>query len=308
RAAKAVELQRIEALKPFTKYSELVNSSNSDLSDQLKNHKIVCTLLSDWNAEANDLEDGELGLQRGRNCVPRRALANVADRCKRGNKRNVVEAAFGGECDERMSEDEFEVEAIVECEDSLKTVWMPEAKEELEMEVEEAIDENAQCQYKRSDPQQLLLKQIFFLGCYCNEAPADLEEKDAAETVSFLNPESLLKELVSVILDDLLGKVEHNMKVNVIHKQITCEKALQQHLISKRRSMYRLHFKQPWIARWLKRKALQRQRVTTSQKSIPPGDQVRKVVEGVQLTINEKKYCAENTLTADETGVFLAAT
>lgn len=54
-----------------------------------------------------------------------------------------------------------------------------------------------------------------------------LEETNAAETDSPLYPESLLKELVSITLDDLLGKVEYIIKVNIIPNQITSKKALQ---------------------------------------------------------------------------------
>ena len=41
REVKATEQRRIEALKPFTKYSELQGTSNAELSDQLKYHKVV---------------------------------------------------------------------------------------------------------------------------------------------------------------------------------------------------------------------------------------------------------------------------
>ena len=40
REAKAVELQRIQALKPATKYSHLVSMGIRDLSDKLKYHKV----------------------------------------------------------------------------------------------------------------------------------------------------------------------------------------------------------------------------------------------------------------------------
>ena len=79
RDARAAELRRIEALTPFTKYSELKGRSNTELSDQLKYHKLIRkktgftvtqanftsyvlqlqSILSDWNADANDLSDGE---------------------------------------------------------------------------------------------------------------------------------------------------------------------------------------------------------------------------------------------------------
>ena len=86
REAKATEQRRIETLKPFTKYSELQGTSNTELSDQLKYHKLVRkktgftatqanwtayvlqlqSILSDWNPAANDLSDGDLGLERGK--------------------------------------------------------------------------------------------------------------------------------------------------------------------------------------------------------------------------------------------------
>ena len=82
REAKAAELRRIEALTPFTKYSELKATTNGQLTDQLKYHKLVRkktgftvsqpnwtasalllqTILSDWHPDANDLSDGDLGL------------------------------------------------------------------------------------------------------------------------------------------------------------------------------------------------------------------------------------------------------
>lgn len=65
--------------------------------------------------------------------------------------------------------------------------------------------------------------------------------KYAAETGSPLDPELLLKKLVPVTLDDLLGKVGHIIMVNTIPEQIVIKKALQSHFISKatskRRSM-----------------------------------------------------------------------
>lgn len=47
------ELQRIEAIKTFTKYSQLVNTSNSDLSDELKYHEIVFKLTGFTVTQAN---------------------------------------------------------------------------------------------------------------------------------------------------------------------------------------------------------------------------------------------------------------
>lgn len=75
-------MRRIEALKAVTKYSELVSLGNADLADQLKYHKLVRkktgfivsqkdgtayvlqlqSMLSDWNADANDLKDGDAGM------------------------------------------------------------------------------------------------------------------------------------------------------------------------------------------------------------------------------------------------------
>lgn len=55
----------------------------------------------------------------------------------------------------------------------------------------------------------------------------DLEEEtSAAETGSPLDPETLLKELVSVVLYELLGTwIVHNLKVNVIPKKIPRKKS-----------------------------------------------------------------------------------
>ena len=139
REAKAAELKRIEALRPVTKYSELVSMANADLADQLKYQKIVRkqtgftvtqkdrkayvlqlqSLLSDWHVDANDLKSGDAGIE-GRG-IKRKARAPVegeqrgkAGGGKAGKKApvNVAVDEDGNEVEWEDGED-YEVEAIV---------------------------------------------------------------------------------------------------------------------------------------------------------------------------------------------------
>jgi hypothetical protein len=141
REARAKELRRVEALVAATKYSELVSLSNADLSDQLKYHKVVRkqtgftvtqkdrkayvlqlqTLLYDWHADANDLEDGDAGIE-GRG-IKRKARAPAegerAGDGKAGGKGKKAQVAINIAVDEDGNElewddgEEYEVEAIV---------------------------------------------------------------------------------------------------------------------------------------------------------------------------------------------------
>ena len=143
REARAAELKRIEALRPATKYSELVSMANADLADQLKYHKVVRkqtgftvtqkdrkayvlqlqSLLSDWHTDANDLESGDAGVE-GRGI---KRKANAPAEGERGGKAggkagggkagkkapvNVALDEDGNEI-EWEDGDECEVEAIV---------------------------------------------------------------------------------------------------------------------------------------------------------------------------------------------------
>ena len=136
REAKAAELQRIRQLTPATKYSDLVSMGNSDLSDQLKYHKVVRkktgfivtqkdrkafvlqlqSLLSNWHTDADDLEEGDAGIV-GRGIKRKaRAPAGGGSNGKRGGgKKKSVQYAMDGDGNEVQWEDgeQYEVEAIV---------------------------------------------------------------------------------------------------------------------------------------------------------------------------------------------------
>ena len=133
REAKAAELRRIEALKPYTKYSELKGKSNDQLSDQLRYHKLVRkqtgftvtqpnftayalqlqSLISDWHADANDLSDGDLGLERGKvERAPREPVVHELKKGK-GKKRKNYDLDDEGNAVEFKDGEVFEVEAIV---------------------------------------------------------------------------------------------------------------------------------------------------------------------------------------------------
>jgi uncharacterized protein YaiL (DUF2058 family) len=140
REARAAELKRIEALRPMTKYSELISMANADLADQLKYHKIVRkqtgftvtqkdrkayvlqlqSLLSDWHTDANDLDSGDAGIE-GRGIKRKaRAPAEAERGGKAGGKAgagkkapvNVALDEDGNEVEWEDGED-YEVEAIV---------------------------------------------------------------------------------------------------------------------------------------------------------------------------------------------------
>lgn len=125
RAAKAAEKARLEAVPLATRYSHLLSMSNEALKDQLKKHKAmgkvgftltqpnrtafvlqVQTLLLEADKEANDLAEGDSGIE-GRNI--KRKVSSAA---KKGKRKARVTEYMGYEWTEE-EEDDFEVEAIV---------------------------------------------------------------------------------------------------------------------------------------------------------------------------------------------------
>ena len=131
REVKATEQRRIEALKPFTKYSELQGTSNAELSDQLKYHKVVRkktgftttqanwtayvlqlqSILSDWNPAANNLSDGDLGLERrALERQPRSGGGGGASEKGNRKKRKNYHLNDEGNAVEYKDGEEFEVE------------------------------------------------------------------------------------------------------------------------------------------------------------------------------------------------------
>ena len=142
REAKAAELRRIHELEPATKYSNLVSMGNADLADQLKYHKLVRkktgftvtqkdrkayvlqlqSLLSDWHADANDLEEEDAGIEgRGIKRKARAPAAGGTGGKKKGGRRSgkksqaEVHYALDEDGNEIEWEDgeEYQVEAIV---------------------------------------------------------------------------------------------------------------------------------------------------------------------------------------------------
>ena len=66
-----------------------------------------------------------------------------------------------------------------------------------------------------------------------------------------------------------------------------------------------LMFSRPWVKGFLKRAALRRRRVTASEKILPPPTEVRARMEAIQSMLAD--YDLEETISADETGIFFGA-
>ena len=68
-----------------------------------------------------------------------------------------------------------------------------------------------------------------------------------------------------------------------------------------------LKFTPPWIKGFLRRAALRRRRVTAVEKVLPPVEDVRKRMGEIQTVIVQGGYTEDETISADETGVFYGA-
>lgn len=101
------------------------------------------------------------------------------------------------------------------------------------------------------------------------------------------------------------------VKANVAHSYAVIKAAAQivqkMPFFKEDTKVQNLKFTPPWIKLFLKRSALRRRRVTANEKELPPVEAVRKRMTEIQTVRDEGNYTDDETINADETGVFYGA-
>ena len=121
----------------------------------------------------------------------------------------------------------------------------------------------------------------------------------------------VLSQLVYSEMEKVNDVTQAVVKANVAHSYAVIQRAAE--TVQKmapfdaRENIKAKKFSKPWVKGFLARAALRRRRVTASEKVLPSNEVVRGRMGEIQKVIVDEKYTDEETISADETGIFFGA-